>query len=203
MALDFQKGPRENIARLGVFPGTFNPPTRAHLALASAALERCDEVLFVLPRTLPHKDYQGVGFEDRLHLLTTAVAGHPRFSVAASQGGLFLDIAAECRDAYGPAVEIALVCGRDAAERIVSWQYERPEMLAEMFQRFSLLVARRQGEYAAPDHLASRIECLDMENGWDAVSATEVRSRIASGRDFHELVPPSIASEVFRLYAGK
>ena len=200
MALEFVKSPQTFVTRLGVLPGTFNPPTRAHLALACAALGRCDEVLFVLPRALPHKDFEGVGFQERLHLLRHAVAGHPRFAVAASGGGLFLEIAGECREAYGPEVEIAFLCGRDAAERIVGWKYDRAEMLTEMFDQFSLLVARRQGEYAAPSHLASRIQCLEIDGGWDAVSATEVRERIAAGLDWRELVPPEIAAEVQRVY---
>ena len=102
MALEFVKGPRKAIARLGVLPGTFNPPTRAHLALAHAALDHCDEILFVLPRALPHKDYAGVGFQDRLRLLERAVSEHPQFEAAASGGGLFLEIAAECRESSRP-----------------------------------------------------------------------------------------------------
>jgi nicotinate (nicotinamide) nucleotide adenylyltransferase len=202
MGLDFLTPPQGPVARLGVFPGTFNPPTRAHLALAHAALPHCDQILFVLPRALPHKIYSGVGFADRLRLLESAVAAHPRFAAASSGGGLFLEIAAECREAYGREVEIAFLCGRDAAERIVGWKYEREEMLSEMFEQFSLLVARRQGEYAAPAHLASRIQCLDIEQGWDSVSATEVRERIVAGRDWEDLVPPAIAEEVSRLYRG-
>lgn len=201
MALDLLTPPRD-IQRLGVLPGTFNPPTRAHLALAAAALPHVDQVLFVLPRALPHKQYTGVGFRDRLHLLRSAVASHPRFAAASSQGGLFLEIAAECREAYGAAVDIAFLCGRDAAERIVGWKYERPEMLGEMFDQFSLLVARRQGEYAPPGHLAHRIRCLDIEHGWDEVSATAVRERIAAGNEWQNLVPPVIVVEVARLYGA-
>jgi nicotinate (nicotinamide) nucleotide adenylyltransferase len=200
MALEFVKRPETAISRLGVLPGTFNPPTRAHLALAHAALAHCDEIVFVLPRALPHKDYGGVGFHERLQLLAGAVASHPQFAAAASGGGLFLEIAAECREAYGSDVEIAFLCGRDAAERIVGWKYERAEMLAEMFEQFSLLVARRQGEYAAPPHLVSRIRCLAIAEGWDAVSATEVRERIAAGLAWQDLVPPAIAAEVARVY---
>lgn len=202
VALKFVKNSNRRISRLGVLPGSFNPPTRAHMALAHAALGHCDEILFVLPRALPHKDYGGVGFEARLGLLTCAVEAHPRFSAASSDGGLFLEIAAECRGAYGSGVEIAFLCGRDAAERIVGWKYEREEMLAEMFEQFSLLVARRQGEYVAPEHLASRIRCLDLDFGWDAVSATEVRERIASGSEWRELVPEPIVEDVERVYGG-
>jgi len=200
MALRFVKSSNRRISRLGVLPGSFNPPTRAHMALAHAALEHCDEILFVLPRALPHKNYGGVGFEDRLGLLKSAVEVHSQFSAASSDGGLFLEIAGECRATYGSEVEIAFLCGRDAAERIVGWKYEREEMLAEMFEQFSLLVARRQGEYAAPEHLAARIRCLDIDLGWDTVSATEVRERIASGLDWRELVPEHIADDVQRVY---
>jgi len=173
------------------------------LALADAALTHCDEILFVLPRTLPHKNFAGVGFDDRLRLLGSAAAAHPRFAAAASDGGLFLEIARECRDAYGNEVEIALICGKDAAERIVGWKYERDEMLAEMFEEFSLLVARRQGEYIAPQHLAERIRCLDLDPAWDAASATEIRERIAAGLDWAHLVPPGIAPAVQRIYGNK
>src|SRR5579862_1899697 len=115
MALKFVKSSDRRISRLGVLPGTFNPPTRAHMALAHAALAHCDEILFVLPRALPHKDYGGVGFEDRLHLLKSAVEAHPHFTAASPERGLFVEIAMECREAYGNSVEIAFLCGRDAA----------------------------------------------------------------------------------------
>lgn len=199
MALEFAKPLNRPISRLGVLPGSFNPPTRAHLALGHAALAHVDAILFVLPRTLPHKNYAGVGFSDRLHLLSSAVESHPRFAAASSHGGLFLDIAAECRAAYGAKIEIAFLCGRDAAERIVGWKYERDEMLAEMFEQFSLLVAQRQGEYQPPPHLSGRIRRLDIE-GWDDVSATEVRERIITGADWRNLVPDEIAEKVSRLY---
>jgi nicotinate-nucleotide adenylyltransferase len=203
MALDFVKSPRKAVAKLGVFPGTFNPPHYGHLAVAEAALSHCDEILFVLPRTLPHKNFHGVGFDDRLRLLEATVSEHPQFAAASSGGGLFLEIAAECRQAYGRDVEIAFLCGRDAAERIVAWKYEREGMLDEMFRQFSLLVARRQGEYVAPDHLASRIRCLNLDNAWDSVSASDVRERIAAGHDCLDLVPPVIAEDVRRLYGAK
>src|ERR1039458_7945743 len=69
--------------RLGVLPGTFNPVTVAHLALAEAALTIVDEVVFVLPRQFPHKTYSGAAFEQRAELLEMALEGEPRFSAAA------------------------------------------------------------------------------------------------------------------------
>src|SRR5919202_1815572 len=98
--MEFFRRARVRPAQLCVFPGTFNPPTRAHLALARAAVLHADEVLFVLPRVFPHKRYEGAGFADRVRMLEAAAA-EPRFSIAASESGLFIDIARECHETYG------------------------------------------------------------------------------------------------------
>ena len=55
---------------LGILPGTFNPLTVAHLALAEAGLRMVDEVLFVLPRELPHKTWSGASHQERFGLHT-------------------------------------------------------------------------------------------------------------------------------------
>ena len=175
--------------RLGVLPGTFNPVTVAHLALAKAALSTVDEVVFVLPRVFPHKHYSGATFRQRLDMLDAAVGGQPRYSVAASRRGLFAEIADECRLEYGPDVRLTFLCGRDAAERIVSWDYGTPGAFAEMLKRFDLLVAARTGEYTPPAEFADFISALPLEGAFDHVSATEVRQRIARREPWEHLVP--------------
>src|SRR6476659_1697686 len=114
---------------LGVLPGTCNPVTLAHLALARAALTHVEEVVFVLPRVFPHKDYSGASFEDRVAMLTAAL-DDPAFSIATADGGLFVEIARECRLEYGQDLRVSVLCGRDAAERIVGWDYGRPDAVA-------------------------------------------------------------------------
>src|SRR5258707_13055261 len=107
-------------ARLAILPGAFNPPTRAHLAMAESALAVADEVLFVLPRAFPHKEYSGAGFDTRVELLRAALAGNARFSLAASDRGLFIDMAREARADYGASTALFILCGRCPAQRIVS-----------------------------------------------------------------------------------
>ncbi|HSQ05143.1 MAG TPA: hypothetical protein VLN59_13955, partial [Burkholderiales bacterium] len=152
----------------------------AHLALAHAALRHVDEVVFVLPRVFPHKNYRGATFDDRIELLLLATADSPAFSVAASDGGLFLEIARECRNTYSAGTQLSFLCGRDAAERIVNWDYGRPGAAAEMLREFELLVAARDGAYDAPAGHATAVRAIEVA-GYDAVSATEVRDRIARG----------------------
>lgn len=196
--IEFVRRAEGNPRRLGILPGTFNPPTRAHLALAHAALTYVDEVLFVLPREFPHKPYEGASFSERLEMLRLA-ADARHFSIASSGGGLFIEIARECREAYGDA-ELSFLCGRDAAERIVNWDYGDPAAFTAMLDEFDLRVAARRGVYEPPAHLAPRIHALPMESGYDDLSATDVRERIARGEPWEQLVPQAIIPMVGRIY---
>ncbi len=190
-----------NPSKLGIFSGTFHPPTRAHLGLARAALEAVDEVLFVLPHRFPHKEYEEVDFEDRLRMLLAATAGEPRFSVAASKGGLFIEIARECREAYGPGPELWFLCGRDAAERIINWDYGEPGAFEKMLQEFGLLVADRDGHYEPPAKWRDRIRPLKTPEDYSGISASSVRENIARGKRWEHLVPGTIVGLVRETYS--
>ena len=181
---------------LGIFPGTFNPLTVAHVALAEAALDVVDEVVFVLPKVFPHKAWFGPSFEDRLFLLQCAFSGNDRLSIASTDRGLFVEIAAECREAYGSKPRLSFLCGADAAERIANWDYGDPAAFARMMRQFDLLVAERGARFALPH----RPHPLAPDHAH--VSATEVRERIARGEPWEHLVPPAIRSEVRRLYGS-
>ena len=201
MAIEFFRRAPGRPGRLGILPGSFNPPTVAHLALARAALAVVDETLFVLPQVFPHKTYEGAGFADRVQLLEAALADEPRCSIGATAGGLFIEIAREVRTAYGAGTRLSFLCGRDAAERIVRWDYGRPGAIDEMLEEFDLLVAARRGEYHPPEHLAGRIAALALPPGCDEVSASEVRRRAAAGEPWEHLVPRAGVPLVRRLYA--
>lgn len=185
--------------RLGILPGAFNPPTRAHVALAEAALGEVDEVLFVLPRAFPHKAYQGASFAERIEMLQCVATPESRLSIASTDRGLFIDIARECRSVYGD-MPLAFICGSDAAERIVNWDYGHPGAFPPMLEMFELLVATRGRDYQPPKVLAHRIHALALAPR--ELSATEVRRRIARGEPWQHLVPPSIVPLARRIYGA-
>ena len=186
--------------RLGILAGTFNPVTIAHLGLADAARGICDEVLFVLPRIFPHKQYSGASLEERIRLLEAALSDSRDSSLAVADHGLFVEIAEECREAYGAGVRLSFLCGRDAAERIAGWEYGPPGAFAAMLREFDLLVARRNGEYMPPPELSAGIERLPVPDGFDLVSASAVRERIAGGHAWEHLVPAAIRPHVMQIY---
>lgn len=197
-------------ARLGVLSGAFNPPTRAHLSLAQAALEQfaLEEVVFVLPEQQPHKPRLEPGVATRARLLMAAVDAHPRFSAGLCSHALLLEIHEALRQAYPPHTRFFFLVGCDAAERILRWPYpNREQALAEMFERFELIVAERPGASPMltepPGHCyADRIHVLRLPPRWQAVSSTLVRNRIAHGQPVEDLVPPAVAAliEAQQLY---
>ncbi len=125
---------------MAILAESFNPPTLAHLALAEAALTRADQVLFVLPKVFPHKDYEGATMGERVAMLRAAVEGNERWPVGVADRGLFIEIASEAKEHY-PDSDLWFVCGRDAAERIVAWDYGDPAAFADMLASFGLLAS--------------------------------------------------------------
>lgn len=201
MALEFLYRAVRNPSRVALFPGTWNPPTIAHVDIGRMARSQADEVIWILPRVFPHKGFEGAGFDARCSMLETLARRYAGFSAAVSHGGLYAEMAAEARDYFGPETEISIVLGRDAAERIAAWDYGAPGVFDDFVRRHRLLVAARCGEYEPAWHHRELISTLPMESSWDEVSSSEVRRRIADGEDWRMLVPPAIAEIVRDLYA--
>lgn len=183
---------------VGILAGAFNPPTLAHQALVTAASRAVDHVVCILPKEYPHKSFSGATLDERVFML--AALGN---TVAIADQGLFIDIAREFRRDIAPAVELHFICGRDAAERIVSWEYgQAAPPIGEQLREYKLLVARRGGDYHVPLSLGDGVSALDVEADWDAVSSTCVRAWIADGDPrWRSLIPAAIADEVARIYA--
>jgi len=204
--------------RYGVLSGTFNPPTRAHLALAEAAVRqlRLDEVLFALPETPPHKENLAAGMEDRSRMLRLAIEVNPRFSAAITRHGLLVEIYDAVAPHYPAQARACFLAGPDAAERILlRWPYaDREQALQEMFARFDLGVAERtiEGRRSRLDipegselsRYAAQIHPLEISDQLAALSATAARDAAARGASLEAIVPAAVACYIrdHRLYGG-
>ncbi len=184
---------------MGILAGSFNPPTIAHVELAVAAATWVDLIVCVVPRVFPHKEYSGATLEQRVEMLDAAAMAIPH-AIASSEKGLFVDIARECRDHYGTEAKLSFICGRDAAERILHWDYGRAGVVEEMLGEFELLVAPRGGHFSPPAQYLHRIHALNVQ-GYEEVSSTEVRERIARGETWEQLVPEKIRARVREIYS--
>ena len=82
--------------RLGVYPGSFNPPTIGHLAIAEAARDQrgLDRVDFTVSRVALGKEaVERPSFDDRIAVLETSVADIEGLAVVVTDHQLLVDIA--------------------------------------------------------------------------------------------------------------
>jgi nicotinic acid mononucleotide adenylyltransferase len=182
-------------SKAALFPGAWNPPTIAHLEIARRSLDHVEEVVFTIPREFPHKEWQGASRDTRLAWLMRLAAGDPRFSVALTDGGLFLDMTRELR-AVGPMDHVYILCGGDAAHRAVTWDYGSGEPIEPQLEEYSLLVAPRPTPYTPPPHLTGKVMTLPLPEDLALISSTAVREAFDSGRDWTHLVPGSLQNAV-------
>ncbi|MGC4052051.1 MAG: hypothetical protein QM757_22160 [Paludibaculum sp.] len=176
------------------------PRLRAHLAMAEAALAWAEEAVLVLPRAFPHKSPDGAALEQRAVWLVALAATRPGLAVAWSDGGLFIEMAREARRALS-ARRVLLVCGRDAAERIVGWDYGVEDSIERHFGGSTNCWWRRgRLPIKPPAQLAGRVHALHLGDGWHEVSSSEARARIAAGRAWESLVPAEIRESVRGAY---
>jgi nicotinic acid mononucleotide adenylyltransferase/predicted RNA-binding protein with PIN domain len=81
-------------ARTGVFPGTFDPPTIAHVAIADAAIAHAqlDRFDFAISRVALGKEDRG-DLRRRVAALEALAAGRPELRVVVTDAQLIVDIA--------------------------------------------------------------------------------------------------------------
>lgn len=127
-------------ARTGAYPGTFNPPTVAHLAIAEAARAACrlDRVDLVLSLDPIGKAGVRPTVEERAEVLRSVAGTRPWLGVAVTEHRLLADIA----EGYD-----VLVLGADKWAQVLDVAYyDGPEHRDECLARLPhLAVAPRVG----------------------------------------------------------
>lgn len=192
--------------RLGVMGGTFDPIHVGHLIAASEALHvfELDRVLFV-PTGQPWQKTNYSDAEDRFMMTSLGASTHRSFAVSRIEldrkGPTFTaDTMRTLKDFHGEATQLFFILGADAAVRLGTWK--NAEGLAD---HTDLIAVTRPGfalGQIEPDAMWPRIHLMEMP-GID-VSATDVRTRVRSGRPIDYLVPGPVAAFIHErgLYVG-
>lgn len=182
-------------ARLGMFGGAFDPPHRAHRAMAQAAVQQLqlDELRVFPTGQAWHKDRTLTPARHRLAMAQLAFGDLPKVVVDGRElqrtGSTYtIDTLRELRAEY-PGAELFLVMGEDQAAAFTSWrEWQAIAALA------TLCVAQRPQAHPAALPPQVRVHRLGMPLMDE--SATGVRARLASGQDIADLVPPGVASYI-------
>lgn len=186
------------LTRLGLFGGSFNPPHRAHRALAQAAVAQLSlDGLVVMPAGQPwQKAGQAMAAAPhRLAMTRLQMAGLDRVSVSSWE----LDrpapsVSADTLDALRAETpgEWFLVIGQDQYAHLSSWR-----RLDALLAACTLAVVARGAAAVAPDPALPPHRAVHLHLPADAVSASGVRAAVAQGAD----ISPLVGNEVARYIA--
>ena len=194
----------EDIRRVGIMGGTFDPIHHGHLVAASEVADRfgLDEVVFVPTGQPWQKAEEAVTpAEDRYLMTVIATASNPRFQVSRvdiDRGGptytvdTLRDLHAEC----GPKAQLFFITGADALERILSWKD-----LDEALELAHFIGVTRPGFELTDKHLPADSVSLVQVPAM-AISSTDCRARVARGEPVWYLVPDGVVQYIAkrRLY---
>ncbi len=195
--------------RLGVFSGSFNPPTIAHVRLCEHAERhlRLDEILWLLTVVNVDKPLFGFPLTERLAMMTAVAQERLNWSVAACSHGRFFEKAQAVADAYPTGTQIWFLVGYDTLLRIFEPRFYPDLPMAEALRRFFALtrlavMPRGDADETATQQFlqrpevrpfADRIVVLPLDPSIRWVSSTLVRHRLEQSEPVDDLVPSAVA----------
>ena len=173
--------------RIVIFGGTFNPPTRAHLDIATEALYYLDaeKVLFVPVSDLYKKDDVEISYH-RVNMLNLAIGNFRRLEIDFTEVDAVkltytYETVEKIKSRYQDK-ELFLLIGADNLEDFKNWKNQRSIM-----ENCSLLVVNRNNssidEIIESNEILTEFKDKIIEAPIEEIeiSSTEVRNRIASG----------------------
>jgi hypothetical protein len=155
---------------IGAYPGSFDPPTIAHLAIADAARRHADlaRVDFVLSRVALGKESgHHATLDDRVAVLNAVAATRPWLGVHVTDAQLIVDVAA----GYD-----VLILGADKWAQVIdpAWYGRSTQRRDEAVARLPrVLVFDRPLDAPGPTH---DVEVLHLDPAHHAMSSSAVRS---------------------------
>jgi nicotinate-nucleotide adenylyltransferase len=195
--------------------GTFDPIHYGHLVTAEAARTDfgLEAVIFVPSGSPPHKAGQALTPAHHRHqMVVLAVASNPWFRVSRVEidrpgYSYTVDTVREFQHQYGGDAEFYFITGADAIQEILAWH-----RVDELLARCQFIAATRPGYHLqslgqvlgklSPEQRL-RIHLLEVPAL--AISSTDVRQRVRSGRSIKYLVPEAVEQYIFDhgLYRGR
>ena len=175
---------------IGILGGTFDPVHNAHLAIARLALEQLDLAkLLWLPTGAPaYRKPPVASGSDRVAMLKLALGNEPRYAIderelqAGASSYTFDSVASLMRE-Y-PASRFVLLMGSDQYQKRSGWH-----RWSELEKLCQVAVVARPGSRVDP-----QVKTIPMTPS--AISASDIRARVARGEDVSALVPPAVAAYI-------
>ena len=182
---------KEEVPRIGILGGTFNPVHFGHLILAEEAVSkmRLNKVIFVPSYIPPHKKVESdISALDRLAMTRLAIADNPNFEVSsieidAKKRSYSIDTLKAFKKLYGDDAKLFFLTGSDSLKDLFSWKD-----INDIFKVSKFVVANRPG-YPI-ENVPKEVETVVITP--IEISSMDIRKRLAEGRSIRYLVPEKV-----------
>jgi len=192
--------------RLGIFPASFNPPTKAHVALIRRAsrVGHLDEILVLLDAQAMDKEIVGAKLEDRVIMMKRLFQQDPKISIAVSNRGLFVEKLAPLRVFYPAPIAFTFILGCDTILRVMDRKYykKREESLDKLFGESHFLVGNRGGrdreiyeslfQHSDNEKYKAKVSFIALPDKLSSISSSLIRDRLREGKPVRDLVPSPV-----------
>ena len=191
-----------------MFGGTFDPIHLGHTTVAADAARHigAEEIIFIPAKRSPLKGFlPRAGDEDRFKMIDLAIAEYKVFGASDYElkkpaPSYTLETVRHFQDLYGGGTKIYWLVGADGVEDLVYWH-----RITELIDTCNLATMYRSG-CKKPDF--GRFEAIwglqrvgklrrnIIETPLVDISSTEIRERIATGRDVSRILHPAVADYI-------
>ena len=203
--------------KIALFGGTFDPIHLGHTAVSAAAADHigAEKIIFIPAKRSPLKEsFPQAGDDDRFAMIALAIADNKRFQISdyelkKRQPSYTLETVRYFQAEFGNDASIYCLVGADTVDELPHW-YRITELLDTC-----ILCAMFRAGCKPPDFArfmenwgSQRIEKL-MRNVIKTplvdISSTEIRNRLAAGRDVSNMLAPPVADYIRKhgLYQSK
>jgi nicotinate-nucleotide adenylyltransferase len=203
--------------KVALFGGTFDPIHLGHTSVAAAAADHigAEKIIFIPAKRSPLKEsFPEAGDDDRFAMIALAIADNKRFQISdyelkKHQPSYTLETVRHFQAEFGSDTWIYCLVGADTVDELPYWY-----RITELLDACILCVMFRAG-CKPPDFARfteswgpQRIEKLKrnvIKTPLIDISSTEIRNRLAAGRDVSNMLAPPVADYIRKhgLYQSK
>ena len=203
--------------KIALFGGTFDPIHLGHTTVISDAAKYIgtEKIIFIPTKLSPLKDsVPEASDDDRLKMITLAIAENKMFQLSdcelkKSEPSYTLETVREFQADYNSNASIYWLMGADNIDDLPRWYG-----IAELIDECNLCTMFRAG-CKAPDFAKfvpilglRRVEKLQqnvIKTHLIDISSTEIRNRLAAGRDVTDMLPAPVTDYIYEhsLYKSK
>ncbi len=203
--------------KIALFGGTFDPIHLGHTTVAANAVEHigAEKIVFIPAKRSPLKGFLPKADDDaRLEMIALAIAGEKSFQASDCElkkpaPSYTLETVRQFQADYGSETTIYWLVGADSIDDLVHWH-----RIVELIDACILTTMYRAGcdppDFAGFEALwgRQRVEKLHrnvIQTPLIDISSTEIRNRLAAGRDVTDMLTPAVADYIRKhgLYQSK